>query len=225
LALSEDPGDTLAELPILYSFRRCPYAIRARLALSHAGLAVVLREVDLKHKPAELLTVSPRATVPVLVTETEGVLTHSLDIMHWALARASDAGWLQQGNAATTHHLVSINDGDFKYWLDRYKYPERHPGRGQSDYREEAVRCLIEPLEAVLRTSGHLGGNGPCWADAAVFPFVRQFAAVDTDWWAAAPWPATQRWLTHWQGSALFAACMHKYPVWHPGATPQRFPG
>lgn len=215
----------MAALPILYSFRRCPYAIRARLALSHAGVAVALREVDLKRKPAELLAVSPRATVPVLVIETERVLTQSLDIMHWALVQASNTDWLQRGDSAAQRQLVSTTDGEFKHWLDRYKYAERHPERGQAAYRDEAVRCLIEPLETALLASGHLGGDGPSWADAAVFPFVRQFAAVDADWWAAAPWLATQRWLTRWQDSALFAACMHKYPVWQPGDGPQRFPG
>lgn len=212
-------------LPILYSFRRCPYAIRARLALIHAGLTVELREVDLKRKPAELLAVSPQATVPVLVSQSGEVLTQSLDIMHWALDQASDASWLQRGNSATARQLVHVNDSDFKPALDRYKYPERHPERGQTAYRDEAVRCLIEPLEAALLASGHLGSDGLCWADVAVFPFVRQFAAVDAAWWAAAPWPATQRWLARWQGSALFAACMQKYPVWQPKDVPQHFPG
>jgi UPF0176 protein len=212
-------------LPVLYSFRRCPYAIRARLALCQAGVPVELREVDLKRKPTELLAVSPQATVPVLVTETAGVLTQSLDIMHWALAQAGNAAWLQRGDGALARQLVNTNDGDFKHWLDRYKYPERHPEREQAAYRDEAVRCLIEPLEAALLASGHLGGDGPCWADAAVFPFVRQFAAVDAAWWTASPWPASQRWLTGWQTSALFATCMQKYPVWQPGDAPQRFAG
>lgn len=215
----------LSAWPVLYSFRRCPYAIRARLAIAQAGVAVVLREVDLKHKPAALLAVSPQATVPVLVTTTGEVLTQSLDIMHWALAQADGAGWLQPGSDTTAGQLVQTNDGDFKRWLDRYKYPERHPGREQAAYREAAVRCLIEPLEAHLLAHAHLGGDGPCWADAAVFPFVRQFAAVDAAWWDAAPWPATQRWLARWQGSALFSACMAKYPAWQPGDAPQRFPG
>lgn len=212
-------------LPILYSFRRCPYAMRARLALCHVGMPVELREVDLKRKPDALLAVSPLATVPVLVTETAGVLTQSLDIMHWALAQADGARWMQRGDGAIARQLVNTTDGDFKHWLDRYKYAERYPERTQTAYRGDAVRCLIEPLEAALRASGHLGGDGPCWADAAVFPFVRQFAAVDAAWWTQAPWPATQRWLTRWQDSALFAACMHKYPAWQPGDAPQCFPG
>lgn len=214
-----------AALPILYSFRRCPYAIRARLAVCHAGLAVELREVDLKRKPAALLAVSHQATVPVLDAGLGQVLTQSLDIMHWALAQASDAGWLRRGDHAALRQLVNTTDGDFKHWLDRYKYAERYPERTQMAYRDEAVRCLIEPLDAALLASGHLGGDGPCWADAAVFPFVRQFAAVNAAWWAASPWHATQHWLNHWQRSPLFASCMHKYPAWQPGDAPQRFPG
>jgi glutathione S-transferase len=210
--------------PILYSFRRCPYAIRARLALCQAGVAVTLREVDLKHKPAALLAVSPLATVPVLVVGPGRVLTQSLDIMHWALAQADGAPWLAQGDNATAHALVARTDSAFKPALDRYKYPERHPERSQQAHRDEAVKCLMEPLEAALQAHGHLGHTGPCWADAAVFPFVRQFAAVDAAWWATVPWVATQRWLAHWQASPLFAACMHKYPVWQPGDAPLQFP-
>jgi glutathione S-transferase len=210
--------------PILYSFRRCPYAIRARLALLQAGQVVELREVDLKRKPAELMAVSPLATVPVLVLETGRVLTQSLDIMQWALAQTDDAQWLAQGDSATARQWVVTADGDFKHGLDRYKYAERHPARNKQAYREEAVRCLIEPLDAALQVSGHLGHTGPCWADAAVFPLVRQFAAVDPAWWNATPWAATRRWLAHWQASPWFAACMQKYPVWQPGDAPLRFP-
>jgi len=211
-------------LPILYSFRRCPYAIRARLALCQAGVPVELREVDLKQKPAALLAVSPQATVPVLDAGPGRVLTQSLDIMRWALSQADDARWLQAGDRPTPRRLVATTDSDFKHWLDRYKYAERYPERGPDAYRDEGVRCLIDPLETALRSTGHLGGDGPCWADAAVFPLVRQFAAVDAAWWAAAPWPATRQWLTRWQGSPLFAACMHRYPLWQPGDPPRRFP-
>ena len=124
------------------------------VVVSYASAATIERCL------AALLAVSPQATVPVLVTETAGVLTQSLDIMHWALAQAGDAGWLQRGDGALARQLVSTTDSDFKHWLDRYKYPERHPECGQTDYREEAARCLIEPLEAALLASGHLGGDG-----------------------------------------------------------------
>ena len=211
-------------MPILYSFRRCPYAMRARLALSQAGVSVELREVDLKHKPAALLAISPAATVPAMDTGTGEALVQSLDIMRWALRHNDPGQWLTRGDPDSNQRLLAINDGDFKQALDRYKYPNRHPQRSQADYRNDAVACLIEPLEAALVTKGFLGGALPCWADAAIFPFVRQFAAVDAAWWRAGPWPATRHWLQGWQETALFGVCMHKYAVWTPAVAPVLFP-
>ena len=213
-----------AALPILYSFRRCPYAIRARLALCQAGVSVELREVDLKHKPAALLAVSPAATVPVLEPGDGTVLVQSVDIMHWALRHNDPDGWLTRGDADMQQQWVDTNDREFKQALDRYKYANRHPQRTQADYREDAVACLIAPLEAALAGQDHLGGELPCWADAAIFPFVRQFAGVDPAWWHTAPWPATRRWLEHWQQGSLFAMCMHKVTVWAPSSSPVLFP-
>jgi glutathione S-transferase len=212
-----------AQPPILYSFRRCPYAIRARLALLLAGVAVELREVDLKHKPADLLALSPAATVPVLDLGGGEVLTQSLDIVRWALGQHDPDGWLSRGDAARDAQLVALTDGEFKQALDRTKYPERFPEQTADAARAAAERCLIEPLDAALASSAHLGGDTPNWADASVFPFVRQFAAIDAARWAASPWPATQRWLTSWQSSPLFAACMVKVAVWRPGSAGPRF--
>lgn len=213
-----------AALPILYSFRRCPYAIRARLALCQAGVSVELREVDLKHKPAALLALSPAATVPVLDAGDGAVLVHSLDILRWALGHNDPDAWLTRGDPAVNQHLVDTNDGDFKQALDRYKYANRHPQRTQADYREDAVACLIAPLETALAGQGYLGGDRPCWADAAIFPFVRQFAGVDAAWWHTAPWPATRGWLERWQQGSLFAVCMDKVAVWAPSSSAVLFP-
>ena len=213
-----------AQRPILYSFRRCPYAIRARLALLKAGVVVELREVDLKHKPAELLARSLAATVPVLDLGGDAVLTQSLNIVRWALGQHDPDGWLARGDAARDAHLVAQTDGEFKQWLDRTKYPERFPEQTADTSRAAAEHCLIEPLEAALASSAYLGGNAPNWADASVFPFVRQFAAIDVARWAAASWPATQQWLANWQSSPLFAACMVKVAVWQPGSAGPRFP-
>jgi glutathione S-transferase len=218
--------------PILYSFRRCPYAIRARLALLQAGLVVELREVDLKRKPAELLALSPAATVPVLDLGGGEVLTQSLDIVHWAFGQHDPDGWLTRGDAARDAHLIALTDGEFKQALDRTKYPERFAGqnteqnadRSANASRATAERCLIAPLEAALASSAYLGGNTPNWADASVFPFVRQFAAIDAARWAAAPWPATQRWLAHWQSNPLLATCMVKAAVWQPGRAGPHWP-
>jgi glutathione S-transferase len=217
-----------AQQPILYSFRRCPYAIRARLALLQAGVVVELREVDLKRKPAELLALSPAATVPVLDLGGGEVLTQSLDIVRWALGQHDPDGWLTRGDAARDAHLVALTDGEFKQALDRTKYPERfaeqNADQSADASRATAARCLIAPLEAALASSAYLGGNTPNWADASVFPFVRQFAAIDVARWAAAPWPATQRWLAHWQSNPLLAACMVKAAVWQPGRAGPHWP-
>ncbi len=214
-----------APRPVLYSFRRCPYAIRARLALLQAGVEVELREVDLQRKPAELLACSAAATVPVLDLGSGEVLTQSLDIVRWALGQHDPDRWLSRGDAARNTHLVALTDGEFKQWLDRTKYPERFPEQSADASRANAERCLIQPLEASLTNAAYLGGDTPSWADASVFPFVRQFAAIDASRWAAAPWPATQRWLANWQSSPLFAACMVKVAVWQPGSAGPRFPG
>lgn len=197
--------------PLLYSFRRCPYAIRARLALAQAGVAVHTVEVDLKHKPAALLAVSPQATVPVLVLPDSQVLTQSLDIMRWALAQHDAAGWLLSRQPERDELLVKTTDAAFKHWLDRYKYAERHPGQTREHYRQQAVDGLIAPLELALSADGPwLGGAQPVLADAAIFPFVRQFAAVDPAWWICSPFPATQAWLRSWLDSALFVGVMRK---------------
>jgi glutathione S-transferase len=214
----------MASLPVLYSFRRCPYAIRARLALLQAGMAVELREVDLRRKPAELLACSPAATVPVLDLGQDQVLAHSLDILRWALAQHDPDGWLIRGEPARDEYLLTLTDGEFKHWLDRTKYAERFPEQPAAVYRAAAERCLIEPLEAAVSATGHLGGDGPNWADAAIFPFVRQFAAVDAPAWAASPWAATRHWLDGWLGSSLFVTCMVKQPVWQPGGSGPRWP-
>ena len=211
-------------LPILYSFRRCPYAIRARLALCQAGVVVELREVALGRKPAEMLAASSAGTVPVLQIEPGQVMAQSLEIMRWALGQNDAEGWLLRADSPDLQALVDTCDGDFKQALDGYKYAERHPQRSAHEWRDEAVRSLIAPLEARLTQAPQLGGALPCLSDAAIFPFVRQFAAVDAAWWAASPWSATRRWHDTWAGSALMHACMHKTPPWQPGAPVTVFP-
>lgn len=214
----------MTSLPVLYSFRRCPYAIRARLALVQAGVRVELREVDLKHKPAELLALSPAATVPVLDAGQGVVLKHSLEVMRWALAQDDPQGWLNDADAPDQLALVETCDTQFKLALDRYKYADRYPGQSREDYRQQARECLLATLEERLQEQPFLGGDQPCLSDAAIFPFVRQFAGVEPARWALAGGSATQRWLAHWLESELFARCMVKLPVWQPGDPPLRFP-
>lgn len=202
-------------VPVLYSFRRCPYAIRARLALAQAGIAVELREVLLRDKPAQMLAVSAKATVPVLHLADGRVLDESLDIMHWALGQQDSQDWLGP-DPALARELIARNDGSFKADLDRYKYHPRFPQQSQVYWRTQGA-AQLQGLDARLaRLGGGLLSAGPSLADIAIFPFVRQFRGVDTGWFDAQPWPALHAWLTGLLDSPLFARVMRKQPVWRP---------
>ena len=194
---------------ILYSFRRCPYAMRARMALFISGVHYEHREVVLRNKPPEMLEVSPKGTVPVLVTKDGGVLEESLDIMRWALGRNDPEGWLDRGDAA----LVAANDGPFKYHLDRYKYATRYE---DADPQEHGVKAAdqLRAIEDRLAKSSYLCGETRGFADIAIFPFVRQFANADRDWFDARDLPRVQCWLDGLEGSDLFAAIMAKHDPW-----------
>jgi len=193
------------KLPILYSFRRCPYAIRARLALAYAGIAVEIREVALKNKPEQMLAISPKGTVPVLQLPDGRVLEESLDIMYWALAQHDPEHWLAFDTEAET--LIEWNDGDFKYSLDRYKYADRYPEFSQAYYRQQTEPFLIE-LESRLQHSPYLCGDYFSLADAAIFPFIRQFSNVDVDWFKSSPYRALNNWLDAALTTELFKSVM-----------------
>ncbi len=214
-----------AALPVLYSFRRCPYAMRARLALAASGQQVELREVVLRDKPPELVRVSPKATVPVLLLADGAVVDESLEIMLWALGRHDPEGWLtpQSGSRAEMMALVAANDAGFKHHLDRYKYPQRHDGADAQAHRREAA-AFAARLEARLDAQPWLFGEHAALADMAIAPFVRQFAGVDPAWFSAQPWPRLQRWLAAVTGSTLFGRIMDKYPPWRTGDPPTVFP-
>jgi glutathione S-transferase len=211
----------MSDLPILYSFRRCPYAMRARMALAAAGTGVMLREVLLKDKPAELLVASPKATVPVLALSDGRVIEESLDVMRWALEHSDPLSWLD--DASLDSDWISECDGDFKHWLDRYKYAERYPEHTPEDYRKNA-EGFIQKLEDQLSVSVWVGGDAANAIDVALFPFIRQFAGVDPSWWQQAPYPNAKQWLENWLNSALFSAIMAKYPRWESGQPGERFP-
>jgi len=196
--------------PLLYSYRRCPYAMRARMSLWCAGVQVDLKDISLRDKPAALLAASPKGTVPVLHCADGLVLDESLAIMRWALEQHDPQGWLLQADQPEQLKLVQCNDSDFKHWLDRYKYAERYPEFGAEYYRKQALACLIVELERRLTATPYLGGQTPCLSDVAIFPFVRQFAAVDAAWFAQDVWPATRAWLEGWVQSALFKTVMDK---------------
>jgi len=204
--------------PILYSFRRCPYAMRARMALLASGTVCELREVKLSAKPAEMVAASAKATVPVLQLADGTVIDESLDIMRWALARNDPEGWLDRADDA----LIAANDGPFKHHLDRYKYPERH-GSDRDAHRAAGI-ALLAALEERLDRSAHLGGAERGLTDAAIFPFVRQFAETDRAWFDTQPLPRLHDWLARQLGSALFAAAMVRLDPWKPGDPPVRFP-
>ncbi|MBK8816212.1 MAG: glutathione S-transferase [Methylococcaceae bacterium] len=199
-------------LPILYSFRRCPYAIRARLAITYAGIPVEIREVQLKQKPEHLLVISPKGTVPVLQLPDGKVIEESLDIMRWALAQNDPEYWLETGEDA--EKLIQWNDGEFKYYLDRYKYADRYPEFPPEDYQNQAAMFLAE-LEAKLARYPYLGSKHRSLVDAAIFPFIRQFSAVDHGRLISTDYPRLNGWLNEWLSSQLFTAVMLKYPTFN----------
>lgn len=205
--------------PLLYSFRRCPYAIRARLALFVSGTVCELREVKLSAKPAEMIAVSPKATVPVLVLPDGRVIDESLDIMRWALGNRDPDGWLERNDA----ELIAANDGPFKRDLDRYKYPNRHGS--DPDAHRAAGLDHLRVLDARLAAHANLCGEAMGLADAAIFPFVRQFAETDRVWFDAQPLPHLHGWLARHLASSLFAAVMERRDPWQPGNTPVFFGG
>ncbi|WP_461482584.1 glutathione S-transferase [Porticoccus sp.] len=210
-------------LPILYSFRRCPYAIRARMALHYAAVPVALREVLLKDKPQAMLSVSAKGTVPVLVLPEGSVLDESCDVMRWALARNDPDHWWDDALAGQIEQLVQQNDVVFKPLLDRYKYADRYPEYSVGHYRAEGERFLQE-LEARLQQSRFLLGDSLGFADVALLPFIRQFALVDRDWFDAAPYPRLQAWLQALLASEWFLGVMAKYPPWREGDPTTVFP-
>lgn len=207
----------MAELPILYSFRRCPYAMRARLALWVSGTLSELREVKLAAKPQQLMEASPKGTVPVLVMQDGAVVEESLDIMHWALKQRDPEGWLERDDPK----LVKTNDGAFKHHLDRYKYPNRYDSDPMK-HRAAGLEFLQE-LERRLTDGSQLCGTERGLADMAIFPFVRQFAATDRAWFDAQLFPSLHNWLEGHLRSDLFRVIMTKYEQWKPGDDPVVF--
>ncbi|MDO9358623.1 MAG: glutathione S-transferase [Polaromonas sp.] len=213
----------MGALPVLYSFRRCPYAMRARLALAVSGEAYEHREIVLRNKPAAMLAASPKGTVPVLVLPGGEVIDESLDVMRWALARKDPAHWLAppKGSLDAMLALIAASDGAFKRHLDRYKYPNRYPEESHGDakafalqHRSDAALWLAQ-LETQL-DGAWLFGAQPSLADMAILPFIRQFAHTDAGWFAAQPWPRLKRWLAGFEASALYTGVMEKHAPWEP---------
>ena len=215
----------MADHPILYSFRRCPYAMRARLAIAASGQRCELREVVLRDKPEALRLASAKATVPVLVLPDGRVIDESLDIMLWALGLHDPQEWLRGSGDELRDMLdwVAQCDGPFKKHLDRYKYPHRYDlPDGLADRALGAV--FLDRLNPPLQNQPYLMGAQISLMDMAIAPFVRQFAHTDAAWFADQVWPDLQRWLAAFEVSALYLSVMDKAPAWQPGQAQQFFP-
>lgn len=205
-------------LPILYSFRRCPYAMRARLALAATCTSVELREVVLREKPEEMLAASPKGTVPVLVLDDKRVIEESRDIMQWALEYKDREGWLAftEAQLLQMNALVDESDGPFKAALDAYKYASRDDTIDTT--QERAIGAdFMKKLDGMLEGQAYLFGDRFSFCDGAILPFVRQFAHVDKDWFWGQDWSNTVRWLEEFLESDRFKAIMSKYPQWKTG--------
>ena len=199
--------------PCLYSFRRCPYAMRARLGILFAELQVELREITLKNKPPQMLAISPKGTVPVLQLLDGTVIEESREIVTWALAQRDSQELLNAEVLHQANALIDKNDNEFKYWLDRYKYADRHLEMSQTEYRQKG-EAFLQLLEELLTKNSYLLHESITIADIGIMPFVRQFAHVNRDVFYDLPYPNLQRWLQDWLSHPLFLQAMTKFQPW-----------
>ena len=204
---------SISPYPRLYSFRRCPYAMRARLGLLFAGRQVELREITLKNKPPQMLAISPKGTVPVLQLLDGTVIEESREIMTWALTQQDTQGLLAAQTLLEANALIDKNDNEFKYWLDRYKYADRHLDMSQAEYRQRG-EAFLQMLEKLLIKNPYLLGESITIADIGIMPFVRQFAHVNRKVFYDLPYPNLQRWLQDWLNHPLFLQAMTKFAPW-----------
>lgn len=208
------------DAPVLYSFRRCPYCMRAHMALKKTGIKIELREVKLNAMPEEALAISPHETVPVLALTDGTVIDESWDIVKWALAQNDVDNWSGEDNEflLDAEILIETNDYSFKTDLDHYKYADRHPEHSQLHYRKKCEE-FIDELEGMLTENRHLLADQLSLADIGVFPFVRQFSLVDKEWFDQAPYPRVQQWLADMIDSELFHSVFQKHELWKAGDT------
>ena len=209
----------MPDTPILYSFRRCPYCMRAHMALKYAGLKIILRDVKLNDLPAEVLAVSPHATVPSLAISENEYMDESWDIVKWAVQQNDPENWLGENNEYLNEAemLVEINDFSFKDDLDHYKYADRYPEHPMEYYRENGEEFL-EELTELLQQNTFLSADHITITDIAVFPFIRQFAMVDKEWFDKSPYPELQRWLLAMLSSEWFIEAFKKHETWETGS-------
>jgi len=205
--------------PLLYSFRRCPYAMRARMAIAASGISVTLREVLLRDKPEAMLEASPKGTVPVLILSNGNVIDESIDVMQWALEHCDPMQLL----AHRDDDLIAHNDGPFKQALDRYKYPSRYDLDNIKAPRAIGLQHLSN-IDQRLSGKKYLAGGQPGFTDYAAFPFIRQFSMVDRAWFDQQDLPNLKPWLAGLLESEMFLSIMQKYPQWHEGDEETFFP-
>ena len=207
--------------PILYSFRRCPYAMRARFAIRASDITVEIREIKLQNKPEEFLKLSPKGTVPVLITNSHEILDESLDIMNWALKKKDSRNWLAEGNLNQNEveNSLKILELEFKQNLDKYKYPTRYKNVDKNFYRDKNL-IFLNKLNNLLKTNKALNCSHLSLIDYAIFPFVRQFRNVDEKWFDALNFNFVKDWLYQIIDSEDFLSIMKKYKLWEPNQKP-----
>ena len=203
-------------LPILYSFRRCPYAMRARMAIHASGQKCELREVLLRDKPPSMLEYSPKGTVPVLILQDGYVIDESLDVIDWALNLNDPDDWQRSKDTKKTKELIKINDGEFKYHLDRYKYSKRYDNEDPEFHRKKCLK-FIESVNNELNNSKYIFDDNISYADIVVLPFIRQFRIADIEWFDSLPYDNLKKWLSSFLDSSLLNSIMKKYDLWQEG--------
>ena len=203
-------------LPILYSFRRCPYAMRARMAIHISGQKCELREVLLRDKPPSMLEYSAKGTVPVLILQDGKVIDESLDVIDWALNLNDPDDWQRSKDKEKTKELIKINDGEFKYHLDRYKYSKRYDNEDPEFHRKKCLK-FIESINNELNNSEYIFDDNISYADIVVLPFIRQFRIADIEWFDSLPYDNLKKWLSSFLNSSLLNSIMKKYDLWKEG--------
>ena len=203
-------------LPILYSFRRCPYAMRARMAIHISGQKCELREVLLRDKPPSMLEYSAKGTVPVLILQDGNVIDESLDVIDWALNLNDPDDWQRSKDTKKTKELIKINDGEFKYHLDRYKYSKRYDNEDPEFHRKKCLK-FIESVNNELNNSKYIFDDNISYADIVLLPFMRQFRIADMEWFDSLPYDNLKSWLSNFLDSSLLNSVMKKYDLWNEG--------
>ena len=203
-------------LPILYSFRRCPYAMRARMAIHISSQKCEIREVLLRDKPPSMLEYSSKGTVPVLVLQSGEVIDESLDVIDWALNLNDPDNWQRSKDNEKTKELIKINDGEFKHHLDRYKYSKRYDNEDPEFHRKKCL-SFIEKVNSELQNSKYIFDDAISYIDISLLPFIRQFRIADKEWFDELPYENVKSWLSNFLNSELLKSIMSKYDLWKEG--------